>query len=170
MSSVILPVLGIEVKEEIWDSLVRQFSIEDQYEGGFLAPDFLVLTAQSKGNKDQALHDTVDYVKYAMRKDFAFALKKKYRIGTEFSKDADATEIFDKVFLTAEAAAMASLSSSTYSFDTLIYLEVFYWVTLQSLRIDRGEYVDRKHQGSEVRLGQHDDLLDDSFENIFMKE
>jgi len=162
-----LPILDLDVDADNWDSLIRQFAIENQYEGYFVAKDFVELTATLQTDApDAALTDSLDLIKFSARKRFADALKKKYRIGSEFADDHDANDIFDKAFITAEAAAMASLEYNHYTFDTLIYIELFYWVTLQVLRLDRGEYVDRKSQGNQVRLGANLDLAGDGFASL----
>jgi hypothetical protein len=159
VAKISLPLIGLEVEPELWDSLIRQFSVEEQYEGSFIAKDFLELTTHSQDqNPDTAITDSLDLIKFASRRRFADALLKKYRIGSEFADNDDANVIFDQVFVSAEATAMGSLSSSAYTFDTLIYVELFYWVMLQLLRIDRGEYIDRKNQGNQVRLGANMDL------------
>lgn len=159
MAKISLPLIGLEVEPELWDSLIRQFSVEEQYEGSFLAKDFLELTAHSQDkNPDTAITDSLDLIKFSSRRRFAAALLKKYRIGSEFSEEEDADVIFDQAFVSAEATAMGSLNSSAYTFDTLIYVELFYWVMLQLLRMDRGEYIDRKNQGNQVRLGANMDL------------
>lgn len=160
MASISLPLIGLEVDPDLWDSLIRQFSVENQYEGYFIAKDFLELTAHSQSeDPDTAITDSLDLIKFSARRRFANALMKKYRIGSEFADDDDADVIFDQVFVSAEATAMGSLHSSNYSIDTLIYVELFYWVMLQLLRIDRGEYVDRKSQGNQARLGANIDLI-----------
>lgn len=167
MAKISLPLIGLEVDPDTWDSLIRQFSVENQYEGYFLAKDFLELTVHSQAeDPDTAITDSLDLIKFSARRKFANALQQKYRIGSEFSDDPDAAEIFDKVFVSDEATAMGSLHSSHYTIDTLIYLELFYWVMLQLLRIDRGEYIDRKSQGNQVRLGQNIDLVGDGFERL----
>ncbi len=164
MANINLPILELDVDADQWDSLIRQFAIENQYNGSFVAKDFVELTATLQTDEpDAALTDALDLIKFTSRKYFADALKKKYRIGSEFADDHDARDIFDKAFITAEAAAMASLEYNHYSFDTLIYIELFYWVTLQVLRIDRGEFVDRKSQGNQVRLGGNLDLAGQGF-------
>lgn len=167
MAKISLPLIGLTVEPELWDSLIRQFSIENQYESGFLARDFLEMTAEApRDSAEMALTDTLDFIKFETRRRLATALQEKYRIGTEFADEPDAEEIFDKAFVSAEAAAMKVLRDNTYTLNTLIYVEVFYWVMLQLLRMDRGEYVDRKYQGNQARMGSNLDLAGEQFAAI----
>lgn len=163
-TTISLPVLGIEATEEEWNDLVRKFSIENQYEGHLLANNFLELTASNQMN-DVAppLADTLDFIRFRARQLFAGELRKKYRQGSEFADDEDAATVFDKIFISAEAVAMRILKNSTYTIDTLFCVEVYYWVSLQLLRKERGERMDGPNRGNQARLGDSLDLVGDEF-------
>lgn len=165
MSKIYFPEVQIQIDSDVWDDLIRQFSVENQYEGFFLAKDFLELTVSHpsipSNSADAALLDNIDFIQFSVRQSFSSALRKKYRIGSEFARSNDAQDVFDKIFLDAEHFARNTLNGSDYTFDTLIYIEIFYWSILQALRAARGEYLDRRSQGNQVRLGESLDLAED---------
>ena len=167
MAKISLPLVALSTDPETWDSLIRQFAVEEQHDGSFLATGFLEMTVHhDEGAHEMPLTDALDFIRFSSRRRFAEALQEKYRIGTEFSSDPDADHVFNKVFVSAEATAMGTLGSEEYSVKMLVLIEIYYWVTLQLLRMDRGEYMDRKSRGNQARLGDSLDLAGEHYEAL----
>lgn len=167
MPKIQLSHLNVDVDEFLWEDLVRRFAVEEQHDGELVADSFGGLSGtESSGLQDHALADALDMLKFGFRSKFRQALIEKYRTGSEFQKDGDADAVFELSFRAAEAIAMRSLGSSIYSSMLMVRVEIFFWTILQVMRIERGEYVDRKHQGVDTRLGSNTDLLEIDFSSI----
>lgn len=167
MGTIKLSQLGVEVDELFWEDLTRRFAIEEQHEGEFTAEKFMEIPgAFSQGADNHALADALDLIKFQFRRRFKETLVKKYRTGSEFQKSGEADAIFELCFRTAEGIAMKSMDSSDYSVGLMIRIEIYFWVTLQVMRREHGEYMDTRHQGVDVRLGSNTDLLEIDFSSI----
>lgn len=164
MGMIELAHLDVEVDEFFWEDLVRRYAIEEQHEGDFIAEEFMEIPgADSTGVEDHALADALDLIKFQFRTMFKEQLIKKYRTGNEFQRHGDADAVFELCFRAAEGIAMKSMGSSVYSVNLMIRIEIYFWVVLQVMRNKRGEFMDKKHEGANVRMGQNLDLLDIDF-------
>jgi hypothetical protein len=167
MGTIQLSQLNVEVDAFLWEDLVRRFAVEEHHDGNFIAEKFMEIPgADSKGVEDHALADALDLIKFQFRGKFKNSLVEKYRTGSEFQAAGDADAIFELSFRAAEGVAMRSMDSSAYSVNLMIRIEIFFWVTLQVMRRERGEYMDVRHQGVDVRLGGNTDLLEIDFSSI----
>lgn len=167
MGVIQLTQLNIEVEDLFWEDLVRRFAIEEQHEGDFIAEEFMEIPgADSTGVEDHALADALDLIKFQFRRKFKDALVEKYRTGSEFQKAGDADAIFELSFRAAEGIAMRSMDSANYSVNLMIRIEIFFWVVLQVVRHERGEHMDGRNQGVDVRMGSNVDLLEIDFSSI----
>lgn len=167
MGTIQLTQLNIEVDDLFWEDLIRRFAVEEQHEGDFIAEKFTEISgADSEGVDDHALADALDLIKFTFRKKFKDALVEKYRTGSEFQSDGDADAIFELSFRAAEGIAMKSMDSAVYSVSLMMRIEIFFWVILQVMRRERGEHMDSRHRGVDVRLGSNSDLLEIDFSSI----
>ena len=167
MGMIKLSQLDTEVDEVFWEDLIRRFAVEEQHEGDFIAEKFMEIPgADSTGVENHALADALDLIKFQFRKMFKNTLVEKYRTGSEFQRSGDADTVFELSFREAEAIAMKSEGSSAYSVSLMIRIEIFFWVVVQVMRRERGEHMDSRSRGVDVRLGENVDLLDIDFSSI----
>jgi hypothetical protein len=166
-STIQLTLLNVEVDAVLWEDLVRRFAVEEHHKDNFVAQDFMAIPgADSTGVEDHALADALDLIKFRLRHRFQIALIEKYRTGSEFQADGDAEAIFELAFRAAEGISMRTMDSADYSVTLMVRIEIFFWVILQVMRRERGEYMDVRHRGADVRLGVNSDLLEIDFSSI----
>lgn len=144
--------LDIECTDHEWDSRLRQFAIENHYDGEFLAQRYPELLVELPEDPDSAVADTLAFIRHRALQKLEKELHMKYRLGgEEFAGDDDYVRIWGVVFATALSAAEAEGGG-------VVGIEMYYWTILQILRERRGLFTDRLYHGAESRMGQYKDL------------